>query len=208
MPDTWTAPRIWTTGERVGQSKMNEISTDLRVLYPYTTAGDFAFRSNSGDYLDRLAKGTAYQFMRMNSGATGPEWGGYIAGKAKRTSNQSVANTTLTSVQFDSTSYSRLVTWTSGDNTKLTLGASGLFVFGYTFTFDGGTGYREANILKNGTNILETRIATASGETTYHGVTDIESFANGDYLQLQVRHNHGSTINLRAATLFAAFIGA
>lgn len=53
MPDTWVTPRIWVTSERVGQSKMNEISNDLRVLYPYTTTGDLAIRSASGNYLER-----------------------------------------------------------------------------------------------------------------------------------------------------------
>lgn len=55
MPDTWIAPRVWVTSERVGQSKMNEIGNDLRVLYPYTTAGDFAIRSASGNYLERIS---------------------------------------------------------------------------------------------------------------------------------------------------------
>ena len=208
MPDIWITPRIWTVGERVGQSKMNEISNNLRALYPYTAAGDISYRSTSGDYLAALAKGSAYQNLRMNSSATAPEWGGYIAGKAKRTSNQSISNSTLTNVQFDSTSYSRLVTWSSGDNTKLTIGATGLFVFGFSFSFDGGSGYREANIMKNGSNLLEGRIDNANGETTNISLTDVELFNSGDYLQLQVRHNNGSSINLRAASLFAAFIGA
>ncbi len=89
MPDTWITPRIWTVGERVGQSKINEISNNLRVLYPYTTGGDLAYRSAAGDYLARLAlvvggvlfgddtapaytpAGTQYQFL-MSNGAADP----------------------------------------------------------------------------------------------------------------------------------------
>lgn len=56
MPDTWNDPRVWVAGERVGASKMNEISTLLRVLYPYTTAGDVAVRDAGGNYLSRLPK--------------------------------------------------------------------------------------------------------------------------------------------------------
>ncbi len=37
-----------------------------------TTQGDILFRDGSG--LQRLAKGTAGQDLRMNSGATAPEW--------------------------------------------------------------------------------------------------------------------------------------
>lgn len=43
MPDTWITPRIWTTAERVGQSKMNEISNNLRVLFPYTAANQVVY---------------------------------------------------------------------------------------------------------------------------------------------------------------------
>lgn len=183
------------------------VRDNFTAIWVYTSAGDIVYASSS-TALARLAKGTAYQHLRMNVGATAPEWGGYIAGKAKRTSNQSISNASSTNVQFDSAPISRLVTWSGGDNTKLTIGASGLFFYGFTFSFDGGSGYREANILKNGAALLETRIATAAGETTLHGVSDEEEFTSGDYLQLQVKHNQGSPINLRLASLFAGFIGA
>jgi len=39
---------------------------------PLTTQGDMLYRDGSG--LQRLAKGTAAQELRMNSGATAPEW--------------------------------------------------------------------------------------------------------------------------------------
>lgn len=95
MPDTWVTPRVWVTSERVGQSKMNEISTDLRVLFPYTTAGDIAFRDNAGAYLTRLPltvggilfgdatapaytpAGTQYQFL-MSNGASDPAFASMI----------------------------------------------------------------------------------------------------------------------------------
>lgn len=183
------------------------VRDNFTAVWVYTSAGDIVYASSSTT-LARLAKGTAYQHLRMNVGATAPEWGGYIAGKAKRTSNQSILNASPINVQFDSAPFSRLVTWSGSDNTKLTIGASGLFFYGFTFSFDGGSGYREANILKNGSALLETRIATAAGETTLHGVSDEEEFNSGDYLQLQVKHNQGSPINLRLASLFAGFIGA
>ena len=44
--------------------------TDLGTVI--TTQGDIAFRDGSG--LQRLAKGTGTQTLRMNSGATAPEW--------------------------------------------------------------------------------------------------------------------------------------
>lgn len=179
---------------------------NFTAIWVGTTAGDMEYYTSS-TAKSRLAKGSAYQVLRMNSGATAPEWGGYIAGKALRTSNQSIANNTLTSVQFDSTELSRLVTWSSGDNTKLTIGVSGLYIIGFKYSIDGGSGYREANIMKNGSNVLESRIDNAATETTYSGLSDLIALVATNYLQLQIRHNHGSSINLRTAALWAVFVG-
>lgn len=210
MPDIWITPRIWTVGERVGQSKMNEISNNLRALYPYTAAGDISYRSTSGDYLAALAKGSAYQGLRMNSGATAPEWGGYIAGKVYRGTTQVISNSTLTKVQFASAPISNLVTWTSGDNTKLTIGVTGLFLIGFSCKYDdnGGSGYREANIIKNNTTYqLETRLPPITGDDMYVSNPSIVLLTSGDYLQLEIRQNTGSNMNLLEAYLFCALLG-
>lgn len=211
MPDTWPTPRIWVAGERVSAVKMNEISAALNALYPFVSGGDMAYRDPSNDYLVRLAKGTAYQQFRMNSGADAPEWGGFIAGMAYLGSNQSIANNTSTNVQFTSAPISQLVTWSAGDNTKLTVGVSGAYLFGFTYKFDGGgsVGFREANIVKNGsTTLLESRISNADGEATMLPGIDIAILNSGDYLQLRVRQNSGAPLNLSEAELFAVFIGA
>lgn len=63
MSSTWVVPRVWVSGERVSAAKMNEISTDLTVLYPHTTGGDIAYRDPAGDYLSRLAKGNAWELV-------------------------------------------------------------------------------------------------------------------------------------------------
>ena len=49
MTDTWGTPRIWVTGERVGQSKMNEISNNFRVLFPYTAADQVAYSTDTDE---------------------------------------------------------------------------------------------------------------------------------------------------------------
>jgi len=72
MPSTWVTPRVWTAGERVSASKMNEISTDLNSVFPYTTGGDLAYRDGAGAYLTRLAIGTAGQ-MLLSTGSA-PSW--------------------------------------------------------------------------------------------------------------------------------------
>lgn len=72
MPSTWTTPRVWTAGERVGASKMNEISTALGILFPHTTGGDLAYRDPAGAYLTRVAIGTVGQVLQSNGSA--PLW--------------------------------------------------------------------------------------------------------------------------------------
>jgi hypothetical protein len=115
MPDTWVTPRVWTAGERVGQSKMNEISQDLRVLFPYTTPGDLAFRSASGNYLDRLAaSGNALKFLRANAAGDGYEFvgGGISADYHSNLTSYSYSSSTWRDVPNSSKSVTVAVTST------------------------------------------------------------------------------------------------
>lgn len=72
MPSTWPTPRVWTAGERVSASKMNEISTALGILFPHTTGGDLAYRDPAGAYLTRVAIGGAGAIL--NSTGSAPAW--------------------------------------------------------------------------------------------------------------------------------------
>lgn len=71
MPSTWPTPRVWTAGERVSASKMNELSTAFGVLFPFTTGGDLAYRDAAGAYLTRLAHVVGGLLI---GGAAHPEW--------------------------------------------------------------------------------------------------------------------------------------
>ena len=63
-----------------------------------TTQGDILYRDGSG--LQRLAKGTAGQALKMNTGATAPEWG--TGGGLVLLSRQSITSN-VTSVDFNNT---------------------------------------------------------------------------------------------------------
>ena len=52
----------------------NSIDTTTKNLNPETTTGDIAYRSATANVNTRLALGTAGQVLRVNSGATAPEW--------------------------------------------------------------------------------------------------------------------------------------
>jgi hypothetical protein len=51
------------------------VDTRLKALQPGTTAGDLAYSSATANTNTRLAIGTAGQVLKVNSGATAPEWG-------------------------------------------------------------------------------------------------------------------------------------
>ena len=73
---SWTAPRTWVASEVVTASLMNTHVRDNLLetaVAKVTTQGDLVYATGA-NALARLAKGTAYQVLRMNSGATAPEW--------------------------------------------------------------------------------------------------------------------------------------
>ena len=51
------------------------VDTRLKALQPGTTLGDIAYSSATANTNTRLALGTAGQVLKVNSGATAPEWG-------------------------------------------------------------------------------------------------------------------------------------
>jgi len=198
------------TGATYAASDYNTYTKgNFTAIWVGTTAGDMEYYTSS-TAKSRLAKGSAYQVLRMNSGATAPEWGGYIAGMAYRGTAQSISTGTLTKVTFASTTILRSVTWSGGDPTKLTIDVTGLYVIGFTNEFDdnGGTGYRQSYIKKNNTTyILQTRLPPISGDDVLTSGATLALLTSGDYLQLEVAQNTGSSMNLNTSYLFAVFVG-
>ena len=76
-----SASAYWTKIAAKGTNGTN--GTDVGTTI--TTQGDLLYRDGSG--LQRLAKGTALQQLRMNSGATAPEWATVDGGAIKQIKN-------------------------------------------------------------------------------------------------------------------------
>lgn len=71
----WTNPRTYVFGELITVAIANEQWRDNELaLWPYSANGDIAYRS-SATALTALAIGTAGQSLKVNAGATAPEWG-------------------------------------------------------------------------------------------------------------------------------------
>lgn len=62
------------TGQTWSAANQNQyVKGNFDALWPFTTAGDLAYATGA-TALNRLAIGTARQVLRVNSGATAPEW--------------------------------------------------------------------------------------------------------------------------------------
>ena len=57
----------------------SSVDTTTKALNPSTTLGDIEYRSATANTNTRLALGTAGQVLKVNSGATAPEWGSVSA---------------------------------------------------------------------------------------------------------------------------------
>ena len=122
-----------------------------------TTQGDMLYRDGSG--LQRLAKGTAGQELRINSGATAPEWYTPVAGGnapsflAFMSSNQSgYNNNTWYDIPFDSKKWDTdsAVSTSNSDNYQFVVpsGKAGKYVFyGYARYYGGSSTHSTANTL-------------------------------------------------------------
>lgn len=80
---------------KIPSQKAVKTYADGKMTNPMTTAGDIIYGGTSGAPT-RLAKGTAGQVLKMNSGATAPEWGDASGGttilKAVKTADETVNN--------------------------------------------------------------------------------------------------------------------
>jgi len=73
----WTTPDdtdLVKDGAAAIRTLGSSIDTTTKNLNPETTLGDIAYRSSSANVKTRLPLGTAGQVLRVNSGATAPEW--------------------------------------------------------------------------------------------------------------------------------------
>lgn len=204
-----SVPTVATSDSWTASQHNTYIKDNFSAVWVGTTAGDIDYYS-SATAKTRIAKGSAYQALRMKSDATVPEWGGAVAGKVIRTTNQSITTSTTTNVIFSSLYISRgSVSYSAGDPTKLTIGVTGLYSVGVYYIFEAGGGYREANILQNGSLVFSSRTPALSAASVVDtaGSPPIEITA-GDYLQMSVWQNHGSSLNLSVAHMYAFLIGA
>lgn len=87
MPTTtnygWTTPAdtdLVKDGAAAIRTLGSSIDTTTKALNPSTTLGDIEYRSSTANTNTRLPLGTAGQVLKVNSGATAPEWATLASG--------------------------------------------------------------------------------------------------------------------------------
>jgi hypothetical protein len=202
----------------------DEVDSRIKALNPETTQGDISFRGATADAKTRLGIGTAGQVLRVNSGATAPEWGTVSVSPTfagcvlQLASAVSINSATITTVDFsteiiDTDGYHS----NSVNPSRITIpaGKAGKYFIYAQASFDatGGGGFQRVWINKNGTDIatgLTPRVALSSQEQSVW-VSFVADLIVGDYLTMTVRQDSGTSINLdstRKTAFFAYLLGA
>jgi hypothetical protein len=204
----WITPPVFVALQTLTDSVMNQLSSRLSDLFPYTTIGDMPYASAT-DTLSRLGIGTA-------GGATAPEWvdslvfnGVYAYRGSAQTIGNSGAHTIVpfTATLFDTNSY-----WSAGSPNVLTIPATGYYIVSSHLTYaPNATGGRELKVYREGVKMdaLSDGVAAIATVSNVLGKTAIVSLTAADELSLYTWQNSGGNLDTEAdkSTLIVAKIG-
>ncbi len=120
------------------------------------------------------------------------------AAKACRTTNQSIANTTETKIQFNTELFDTQNEFDSTTNYRFTAKNDGIYIISTSayIVMSSASKYAEIAIYKNGAKELRTIAHTASTVSIVPNLTTTMQLNANDYIEITVYHNAGSTINL------------
>jgi len=125
---SWTTPddtALVKDGASAIRTLGSSVDTTVKNLNPETTLGDISYRSSTANVKTRLGLGTANQVLRVNSGATAPEWATVSGGDFIKISTGSWD--TNTAVAFDSVfsstydNYRIVLNWTGRQSSPNTI---------------------------------------------------------------------------------------
>jgi hypothetical protein len=173
-----------------------------------TTAGDLIY-GTAADTVARLGIGTAGQVLKVNSGATAPEWGAagaaasFVGANATKTANQSLANVTLTAITFDGTDILDTNSFhdPASNNTRMTIpaGLGGKYLIQATIQFASNTtGGRELQIYKNGATVLQYVTTDAEGSLTI-AISGTYALVATDYVEIRAYQSSGGALDVWAS---------
>jgi hypothetical protein len=126
--------------------------------------------------------------------------------RAYRSTTQSINNTSLTALSWDTEVYDTDGCWDVGTPTHLTAARDGYYMAGGSIYMTAATNNAASAILlyvrKNGTTILQSNaIHTIAGKLLFLEVTaGMFWLSAGDYVEVLIYHDEGGAKNVEAAT--------
>ncbi len=186
-----------------------------------TTAGDVIYATGSGT-VTRLGIGTANQVLRVNSGATAPEWatpasGSTFAGCSLYGNNPAISNTTNTAISwtaenFDTDGYHSTVSNTS--RITIPTGKGGKYLFNFGAMWEGTNSAFQNRVLfyKNGAQVKHVQYKYQTDNDVSVNVALVLELVATDYVEIFVWQNFGSNRTLYTDNTYgwfqASFLGA
>ena len=114
-----------------------------------------------------------------------------------RSTNQALANETLTAISFDSVIRDDPACWAVGTPTRLTIKQAGAYIITGQCSFNtSATGRRGVYIYLNGVQINAQVTNTNSVAPTHVTTTTIKYLAVGDYVEIYGYQNNGGNLNV------------
>lgn len=133
----------------------------------------------------------------------------YVGVRVVRTTNQSISNSTQTSISFSAQSYDLGGAWSSGTNVVvpaawIPAGATTVAIRGIARVrfSNNATGVRNVEIVREGTTFAQNIEPGYASDDTHVLVVDVDPDAEaGDVITLDVTQNSGGALNVEFASL-------
>jgi hypothetical protein len=218
-------------GGTTGQVLKKNTNTDMDFVWaadsagmtnPMTTTGDTIY-SSSGSTPARLGIGTTGQVLTVASGI--PSWATPSSGAASAVGclvyssvNQACTSAAYKNLLWDTEIYDTDGFHDTSTNTnRITIptGKAGKYLFTFIINFDGNaSGRREYYLYKNGVSasIMDGSLTAVGAQDTGLTFTAMDTASVGDYYNVSVWQNSGSSLNVRAGreknSFGAVYLGA
>ena len=192
----WITPPVFVALQTLTDSVMNQLSSRLSDLFPYTTIGDMPYASAT-DTLSRLGIGTALQGLRTNAAGTAPEWSGLSYAQLQISADQTIADATYSAISwdvenYDTDSYHESIT----NPTRITIPTTGWYLLSAMIPWaTNATNLREVLFRLGGTTALakDSRLAVSGARTNQPLFTPLYLTA-ATYIEVVVWQNSTASV--------------
>jgi hypothetical protein len=188
------------------QCTKKQVAVDPATLGPGAASGGGLSLSSGGL---ALAAGGVTTGDLANGAVTPAKLAVVPAARVFNSSNQSTpgdasfVTLTFNSERFDTAGLHD----SSGNPTRLTVPISGLYLVSVNISWDtvSSVGSRELALNKNGATVVARNVVAPSGvgDTTEQSLTTLVSLSAGDYIEVKLRQNSGTTFSVFAFPEFS-----